>query len=98
MKKLEKTLHKNGFKYKQIIRNKQFAIYQQIIKGHCGIEYSYEVFKINIMSAGTKIGINKYEEDTELMPGNENFGKSAWNIRDKKEAIKKYNYLISNNS
>ena len=86
--KLETTIRKNGFVYNQIARTETAAIYEQKQDGEI---ISYEVFKIQTTKKdytfpnGTIV-----KAGTERFPSNEDFGKTAWSIRNFKRAEKRF--------
>jgi hypothetical protein len=88
MRKLENKIElKNiGYPVTAILlsRTKKKAIYYR--NDGC-----YEVFKISISPAATIFG--KDYPEREVYPGNEDFGFSAWCIRDEKKAYERYNNL-----
>ena len=89
--KLQTTIRKNGFVYNQIARTETTAIYEQTQEGEI---ISYEVFKIQTTKKdytfpnGTLI-----KSGTERFPSNEDFGKTAWSIRNLDRAKKRFSEL-----
>ena len=80
MKKLEKTIRKNGYEYKLHTRGKRAAIYEQWGKTSEGKDrlFAYEVFEIK--TTNEKFVFNTTYPAQERFPANEDFGKSAWSI------------------
>jgi len=55
-----------------------------------------EVFRPNIIKKGTVIFDKTYDEDIEMYPINEDFGKIAYCYSDKEKAEKRYDNMIKN--
>jgi hypothetical protein len=89
-KVLPESLNKNGFCYILLQRGKNKAIYTQHYKN---VLLSHEVFIIR--TRGTRFSplLNKTLEPSERFPSNDDFGKTAWSIRNYDAAIKKYQEL-----
>jgi len=87
MKIIEKEVKKNGFLYKQIYRENDVALFEQIDLDN-NLTIAYEVFKISIMKP------NNYITDYfEKFPSNEDFGKTAWTFNNIEKATETYNVL-----
>lgn len=87
MKKLDKVLEKNGFLYTQLARQDTKAIYQQQDKITEKV-LSYEVFKIKVVKDSEVFGA--FVEEHEKFPSNNDFGITAWSVRDKEKAFRRY--------
>jgi len=79
--------------FKQIKRTNNTALYVRIRKDNT--VHSYEVFKIKIVKAGTKLP-NKtvVSEDYESYPGKSSFGKYAYSCKDLAHAEQRYEELL----
>lgn len=71
-----------GFHFKQLIRDKNKAIYEV----NTGDTIHYEVFKIQIRK-------NWYKTIGERYPSDFYFGKSAWCFSNKEQALRKYSVI-----
>lgn len=87
MRIIEKEFNKNGFLYKEVKRDANIAIYEQIDVEN-DIRLAYEVFKVVVMKPN-----NFIPEHFEKFPSNEDFGKTAWSFRKYDKAIDKFNFL-----
>ena len=95
MKKLPPTIKKNGFTYTQIIFCGGCYVYEQDYNS--GIKYQegdtpgrivcYEVFRARVSPAETIHG--KQYPEREVFPKDEDFGYTAWAMRDMETAIRK---------
>jgi hypothetical protein len=85
MNTLPLILRKNGFNYTQVLRAGNKAIYAQTVTEN--LEY-YEVFYIR--ERPDRVLNGKLIKGGEAFPGNEDFGKTAWSLMTRKQAIKKY--------
>lgn len=74
MKILEKIIGKNGFKYEQVKRDENRAIYAQYTKDGLRL-VGYEVFRITVNPS------DKFRQsDGERFPSDSDFGNIAWSI------------------
>lgn len=98
---LPEEIKKNGFIYKLIKREPHKCIYVQTKNGQ---ERTYEVFTTKIVNhrermiamknnLGQNINYEKLNEYKEVFPGDEEFGRRAWNYKLKKDALKAYDEL-----
>lgn len=92
MKQLPTTIKKGIFVYEQLERSDNFAVFTQRI-ADLGTIVSFEVFRINKYPDreihGTLV------EAHEAIPGDNQFGVSAWSIRDKDKALARFRELCS---
>ena len=89
MKKLETTIKKGIFEYRQVNRNDVYAIYAQFYLGNL---IGHEVFKINKYAEREIAGV--IIPAHEAMPGDNQFGVTAWSTgKDYNRALDKYNGL-----
>lgn len=93
MRKLEQQLTKNKFIYTQLERTDKVAIYEQR-HPEAGI-MSYEVFKVRI--AKESVMFDTVIPERERFPNDTDFGITAWSIRDKERAFKRYKDLTDGN-
>lgn len=93
MRKLEQQLTKNKFLYTQLDRTDKVAIYEQK-HPEAGV-VSYEVFKIRIAKESVMFGVTVPEKES--FPSDEAFGVTAWSIRDKERAFKRFKELADGN-
>lgn len=93
-KKLPEKFKKNGYYYKVLERDKDKAIAGQSVAENAD-PFCYEVFYIKRQEEmDAKIqGVDIHYEAKENPPSNEDFGKTAWSIRDKEKAFKLYSQL-----
>ena len=96
LKKLPENIRKNGFDYKLIKRTNEKLIYAQYSKS--GICIGYEFFKNKIKpwrkvkemwakKQNDKTDFSNEAEYTEVFPGDEDFGKRAWNYKTLEQAM-----------
>jgi len=92
MEILSKTIRKNGFSYEQVCRNEFAAVYAQMVGG---LIIAYEVFEIRQQKEGsaTMGGVEIQFKEKELFPGDNEFGKTAWSVKNKDKAIQMFNGL-----
>lgn len=94
MKKLPETEYKNGYLYRQFVRNNNVALYEQYDKDRL---VAYEVFIVQKQNGGYhKLGgVDVYFEEKEKLPSNEEFGSIAFSYMPNQwsEAIDKYEKL-----
>lgn len=90
MKPLPTTVKKGIFVYEQLDRNDNFAVFTQRI-ADLGTIVSHEVFRINRYPDREIHGT--FVEAHEAMPGDNQFGVSAWSIRDKDKALARFREL-----
>jgi len=91
MKKLETTIKRGVFEYTQVQRNENNAIYAQRI-AESGTLVGHEVFRINQYPEREIMG--NVIAAHEAMPGDNQFGVSAWSTgTDVNRAIAKYNLI-----
>ncbi len=86
MEKLKKEFKKSQHKFVQLDRTNTVAIYQKyLIIDKSQFPSSYEVFKIKVRE---ECEFNNYNyPKTELMPSNEDFGRTAFSFKDKQKAF-----------
>jgi hypothetical protein len=95
IKKLPHRLRKNGFTYSQVMVCGEYRIYEQDYNSgirHNATEFSptikcYEIFKVKVRPAEIISGIQYPER--EVFPKDEDFGKTAWSMRELDRAIDK---------
>lgn len=90
---LPTKVRKNGYIYTQVLRNGRCAIYEQTT-GQKTI--AYEVFIIQIQRERNFKG--EIFPRKEKFPSNEDFGYSAWSIKDRQKAISKLLELTTKKS
>jgi hypothetical protein len=88
MKKLEKTFTKKGFKYTQIKREGNFAIYQQDSLTEGAVTPSFEVVEIKSHD-GYEIGGQKIAA-SEVYPSTSQWGNIGWTFRTIEDARAKF--------
>lgn len=91
MRKLEQQLTKNKFLYTQLDRTDKVAIYEQK-HPEAGV-VSYEVFKIRI--AKESVMFDTVIPLREKFPSDTDFGVTAWSIKDKERAFKRFKELAN---
>jgi hypothetical protein len=92
MKKLEKVFTKKGFKYTQVERKGNFAIYkQENVKVKKPVLH-YEVVEIKSHN-GYEIGGSKIAA-AEVYPGSTQWGILGWTYLDLDSAKKRFNKLV----
>ena len=92
MKKLETTFTKKGFKYTQVTRKGNFAIYkQENVKVKKPVPH-YEVVEIKSHN-GYEIGGSKIVP-AEVYPGSTQWGLLGWTYSDLDSAKERFNKLI----
>lgn len=92
MKKLEKTFVKKGFKYTQVDRKSNFAIFQQENVNIKNSSKRYEVVEIKSHN-GYEIGGSKIAA-AEVYPGSTQWGILGWTHLDLDSAKKRFNKLV----
>ena len=92
MKKLEKTFVKKGFKYTQVERKGEFAIYKQESAKIKDSKANYEVVQIKSHN-GYEIGGSKIAP-AEVYPGSTQWGILGWTHLDLPSAEKRFKKLI----
>ncbi len=92
MKTLPKEKTKNGCLYNLVERKDKVALYEQ---RYCflGKIIGYEVFVVKIRQAAAFQGIQF--DTTEVFPGDEQFGVTAWAFNSKQWAVRKFAELCS---
>jgi uncharacterized membrane protein len=101
--KLPTTKVKNGYKYIQVKRTEDVAMYEMKNSDYPeDTSVAYEVFKIVVgkpytlvQKHGNKKGEISNYPSAEKFPGNESFGLSAWCYNSLDMADKKYNQICS---
>ena len=92
MTTLPEKIRKNRFEYTLVRRGQRSCIFCQEVTP--AVTY-FEVFLIRVRPARI-IRIKRLEKQipaTEVFPANEDFGKTAWTLRDLKSAYQKFNEL-----
>ncbi len=89
MNTLPLVLRKNGFTYTQVLRTDRTCIYEQPIAEN--LKY-YEVFTVRI--SPERFFKGKLFPESEVFPGNEDFGKTAWSCRSYEDALTRFNDLV----
>jgi hypothetical protein len=92
MKKLETTFVKKGFKYTQVARKGNFAIYQQENVKVKSPTKRYEVVEIKSHN-GYEIG-GQTIKPAEVYPGSTQWGLLGWTHLDLDSAKKRFNNLV----
>ncbi len=88
---LPQKLRKNGFVYNLVLRGRRTCIYSQWSANNL---ISFEVFKIKTRPLRKVKGI--WLEARERFPRDEDFGYSAWTIKDWGKAKRKFDTLEYN--
>lgn len=88
MQILPLEFRKNGYNYTQVSREERKAIYCQDVNST--VPY-FEVFKIRVRPESVFRG--KTIPEHEAIPGNEDFGKTAWTFRSLAKAMRFYQDL-----
>lgn len=86
---LPEMIRKNGYDYKQIRREGNVAIYEQM---DAGAHVAYEVFEIRKQPASEFNGI-RYEAK-ERMPSNEEWGQNAYTVHDLSAAERRMKEIL----
>lgn len=95
MLKLPDQVRKNKFLYKKVKRVDNVAMFDQyMIERSRSIKVGTEVFVVRIQKK-IKMPNGKIIPEKEKFPSNEDFGKYAWSIPDRKKAEKKFNELLN---
>jgi hypothetical protein len=92
MKKLEKEFTKKGFKYTQVTRKGNAAIYKQVNAKLKDPKATYEVIQIKSHN-GYEIGGSKIAA-AEVYPGSTQWGLLGWTYLDLPTAEKRFKMLI----
>jgi hypothetical protein len=92
-KPLPKGFRKDGFNYRQIIRDNNAAIYEQTWNGCLEPSISYEVIHIR-KREGFEIN-GRYVEPGEVYPNSEAWGVDGFTLTDKDAAFAKLRQLAS---
>lgn len=90
MRKLETEFNKSIFTYRQLNRTDKVAIYEQTFEDNV---ISYEVFKIRVGKEQEVFGTTI--PNREKFCSDEDFGQTAWSIRDKDRATTKFKQLVN---
>lgn len=90
MEKLSTRISKNGFLYTLIKRTETKAMYEQRTKD--GLLISHEVFKVKVIKEGEVFGTVQPEH--EKFPSNEDFGVTAWSVKNRELAEIKYENIV----
>ena len=88
---LPKEFRRDGFNYRQIVREGKAAIYEQIWSGCPNPSISYEVIRIR-RREGFQIG-GKFIEPAEVYPRSEAWGTDAFTFADREAAFAKLREL-----
>jgi hypothetical protein len=86
-KPLPKVFRRTGFTYRQIARETDAAIYEQVWNGCHNPSVCYEVIRIRQREA-FQIG-GRLVEPAEGYPSSEAWGTDGWTVRDKEAAFRK---------
>lgn len=92
MKKLEKEFTKKGFKFTQVTRKGDVAIYKQVNEKLKNSKANYEVVQIKSHN-GYEIGGSKIAA-AEVYPGSTQWGLLGWTYQDLPTAEKRFKKLI----
>jgi hypothetical protein len=92
-KPLKTHFRKNGFKYRQIAREGDLAIYEQKWAGCADPSVCYEIVRIR-RHEGFMIG-GKFVEPSETYPHSEAWGDQGWTLTDKDAAFAKLRDLAA---
>ena len=92
MKKLEKEFTKKGFKFTQVARKGNAAIYKQVNAKLKDSKPNYEVIQIKSHN-GYEIGGSKIAA-AEVYPGSTQWGLLGWTYQDLPTAEKRFKKLI----
>lgn len=91
MEPLSTRIEHTGFTLTQVRRDGNFAVYAQSRGGRVT---SYEVIEVQRRKAETIAG-RAYPE-REAYPGNELWGRAAWTVMDRHEALERLANLVAN--
>jgi len=90
-KPLPKEFRRDGFQYRQIVREKNGAIYQQIWNGCPNSSIAYEVVRVRLRK-GFRIG-GRIVQPAEVYPRSEAWGTDAFSYTNKDAAFAKLHEL-----
>ena len=84
MKPLPEQFKRAGFRFEQIKRSGQWALYRKTRDGAGGVIENYEVVRLRIRPAGEIFG--KWTPEHESYPGNETWGTDGFTYQDEDTA------------
>ena len=90
-KPVPKEFRRDGFTYRQIVREADTAIYEQIWNGCREPSLAYELIRIR-RRAGFQIG-GRFVEPAETYPAAEGWGTDAWTLSHREAAVAKLKNL-----
>ena len=90
MKKLPLTFQKYGYRFAQVRRSENKAIYRQCIGERL---VGYEVIKIRIRPKRYNTILKRKEPDKEVYPSKEEWGNWGWSCGNLEKALSRYNTL-----
>jgi hypothetical protein len=86
-KPLPKQFRHDGFTYRQIAREDDAAIYEQICNGYAETTPCWEVIRIRCRE-GFQVG-GRFVPAAEVYPNREAWGTDGWTVTDKETAFRK---------
>jgi hypothetical protein len=92
-KPLPTRFRHDGFDYRQIAREANAAIYEQIWNSCSNPAVCYEVIRIR-QREGFQIG-GRFVEPAEVYPNSEAWGVDAWTMQDKESAFRKLREVVA---
>ena len=92
IRKLKTHFRKNGYDYELVSRTQKKAIFRQSYEGRT---VAFEIIKIRVRGARPNLFTGNIDPPTEVYPGSEAWGTSAWSIVDEEKAMKKYKSLAA---
>jgi hypothetical protein len=92
-KQLPIRFRKDGFNYRQIMRDGKAAIYAQTWNGCCNPSIAYEVIRIR-KREGFQIG-GRFVEPAEVYPNSEAWGVDGWTLADGESAFRKLREVVN---
>jgi len=95
-KPLRRQFQHGGFDFRQIYREGDFAIYEQIWSGCPNPTICYEVIRIRHRE-GFRIG-GRFVEPAEIYPNSETWGADGWTVQDKEAAFRKFREVVRERS
>jgi hypothetical protein len=93
---LPTQFRREGFDYRQIYREGDFAIYRQTWSGCSDPSVSYEVIRIRRRD-GFQIG-GRFVEPAEVYPNSQAWGVDGWTVPDKEAAFHKLREIIASSN
>lgn len=91
MKILPTTFTRSGWKFKQLAREGNIAVYEKVL-GPEGLCYSLEVIKVR--RRGRCVINGRVLEEAEVYPPSESWGREGWTVATKDRAFEKMAELL----